>query len=130
MAKSLPAKVGDARQSGSIPGLGRSPGEGKSYSLQYSGLENSMDLYSPWGHKESDMTEQMNTHYKLEFVAYMFSLPDNGTLEIRNYLLCILIPHVQRHCTFNKYLHTELNVFHSFTIQYKFICDFIPCVIS
>ena len=28
---------------GSIPGLGGSPGEGKGYSLQYSGLENSMD---------------------------------------------------------------------------------------
>ena len=28
---------------GSIPGLGRSPGEGKDYLLQYSGLENSMD---------------------------------------------------------------------------------------
>ena len=28
---------------GSIPGLGRSPGEGNDYSLQYSGLENSMD---------------------------------------------------------------------------------------
>jgi len=28
---------------GSIPGLGRSPGEGKSYPLQYSGLKNSMD---------------------------------------------------------------------------------------
>ena len=27
----------------SIPGLGRSPGEGNSYPLQYSGLENSMD---------------------------------------------------------------------------------------
>ena len=33
---------------GSIPGLGRSPGEGKGYPLQYSGLEN-----SPWGRKES-----------------------------------------------------------------------------
>ena len=28
---------------GSIPGLGRSPGEGKGYPLQSSGLENSMD---------------------------------------------------------------------------------------
>ena len=28
---------------GSIPGLGRSPGEGKGYPLQYSGLEKSMD---------------------------------------------------------------------------------------
>ena len=32
--------VGDL---GSIPGLGRSHGEGKGYPLQYSGLENSMD---------------------------------------------------------------------------------------
>ena len=32
--------VGDL---GSIPGLGRSPGEGRGYLLQYSGLENSMD---------------------------------------------------------------------------------------
>ena len=33
---------------GSIPGLGRSPGEGKGYSLQYSGLKNSVDS-CPWG---------------------------------------------------------------------------------
>ena len=32
-----------ARDVGSIPGLGRSPGEGKGYPLQYSGMENSMD---------------------------------------------------------------------------------------
>ena len=35
--------VCNARDSGSIPGLGRSTGEGKGYVLQYSGLENSMD---------------------------------------------------------------------------------------
>ena len=28
---------------GSVPGLGRSPGEGKGYPLQWSGVENSMD---------------------------------------------------------------------------------------
>jgi len=35
----------NVRDLGSIPGLGRSPGEGKGkgYPLQYSGLENSMD---------------------------------------------------------------------------------------
>ena len=32
-----------ARDLGLIPGLGRSPGEGKCYPLQYSGLENCMD---------------------------------------------------------------------------------------
>ena len=43
---------------GSIPGLGRSPGEGNGYPLQYSDLENSMDY--PWGRKELDMTEQLS----------------------------------------------------------------------
>ena len=33
----------NVRDLGSIPGLGRCPGEGKDYPLQYSGLENSMD---------------------------------------------------------------------------------------
>ena len=33
----------NAGHSGSIPGLGRSPGEGNDYLLQYSGLQNSMD---------------------------------------------------------------------------------------
>ena len=33
----------DAGDLGSIPGLGRSPGERNGYPLQYSGLENSMD---------------------------------------------------------------------------------------
>ena len=33
----------NARYLGLIPGLGRSPGEGKGYPLQYSDLENSMD---------------------------------------------------------------------------------------
>ena len=43
-------------------GLGRSPGEGNGYPLQYSGLENSMDRGAwqatvLWGRKESDTTE-------------------------------------------------------------------------
>ena len=57
LVKNLPA-IGDL---GSIPGLGRSPEEGKGYPLQYFGLENSMDSIDHWGHKESDMTEQL-TH--------------------------------------------------------------------
>ena len=38
----------NAGDSGSIPGLGRAPGERNSYPLQYSGLENSMEGI-PWG---------------------------------------------------------------------------------
>ena len=37
------ASASDAGDPGSIPGLGRSPGERNSYPLQYFGLENSMD---------------------------------------------------------------------------------------
>ena len=40
VGKESACKAGDL---GSIPGLGRSPGEGKGFLLQYSGLENSMD---------------------------------------------------------------------------------------
>ena len=47
---------------GSIPGLGRSPREGKGYPLQYSGLENSILMYSPLGCKKSDTTEWLSLH--------------------------------------------------------------------
>ena len=55
--------VGDL---GSTPGLGRSPGGGHDNPFQYSCLENphghrSLEGYSPWGHKESDTTEQLST---------------------------------------------------------------------
>ena len=43
---------------GSIPGLGRYPGEGNGYPLQFSDLENSMDY--PWGRKELDTTEKLS----------------------------------------------------------------------
>ena len=47
---------------GSIPGLGRFPGEGHDNPLQYACLENphgqrSLAGYCPWGRKESDTTE-------------------------------------------------------------------------
>ena len=43
VVKNLPANVGDTRDLASIPGLGRSPGEGNDNPLQYSCLENPMD---------------------------------------------------------------------------------------
>ena len=42
VVKNPPASAGDRRDTGSIPGLGRSPGEGHDNPLQYSCLEN------PW----------------------------------------------------------------------------------
>ena len=45
---------------GLIPGSERSPGEGNSYPLQCSSLENSMDCIVNGGCKELDMTEQLS----------------------------------------------------------------------
>ena len=61
--KESACSVGDL---GLIPGLGRPPGGGHGNPLQYSCLENphgqrSLAGYSPWGHKELDMTEQLIT---------------------------------------------------------------------
>ena len=61
MVKSPPASSGAARDASSVPGLGRSPGEGNGNSLQYSCLGNLMDR-GAWQAtvygvaKESDMT--------------------------------------------------------------------------
>ena len=43
MVKNLPANTGDGRDSGSIPGSGRQPGEGNGNPLQYSCQENPTD---------------------------------------------------------------------------------------
>ena len=53
-----------AGDQGLIPGLGRSPGEGNGYPLTVflpgeSHGQRSLEGYSPWGSKESDMTEQL-----------------------------------------------------------------------
>ena len=54
-----------------ITGSKRFPGEGNSYPLQYSCLENSIDRGAwratciPWGHKGSDTTEQLTRKYMI-----------------------------------------------------------------
>ena len=48
MVKSPPAKTGDIREAGSIPGSGRSPGGGHGNPLQCSFLEHPMDRGAWW----------------------------------------------------------------------------------
>ena len=56
--------VCNAGNPGSIPGLGRSPGQGNGYPLQCSGLPGEFrGLYSSWGHKELAMTERLSLHF-------------------------------------------------------------------
>ena len=67
MVKNPSANTGDTRDMGLIPELGRSPGVGNGNPLQYSCLENphgdrTLADYSPWGYRESNMTEHTHTH--------------------------------------------------------------------
>ena len=65
----------NAGDQGSIPGSGRSAGEGKGYPLQYSGLENSMDYTVHGGRKEWDTTEGL-------------ALDDAVTAETKDLMSC------------------------------------------
>ena len=68
MGKESACNAGDL---GSIPGSGRSPGEGRGNPLQYSYLENPRDRGAWWAtvegdHTEFDITDRQGTHtYKL-----------------------------------------------------------------
>ena len=59
--KESACNVGDL---GSIPGLGRSPGEGNGYPLQYSGLENSMDYIVHRVAKSLTRLRNFHFHFK------------------------------------------------------------------
>ena len=52
---------------GLIPGLGRSPGEGKGYPLHYSGLENSMDCIVHEVTKSWTRLSNLHFHYQVPF---------------------------------------------------------------
>ena len=64
VVKNPPTNAGDIRDAGSIPGLGRCPGEGNGNPPQYSCLENIMNR-GAWRatvhgvNKELDMTERL-----------------------------------------------------------------------
>ena len=78
-----PANAGDTGDTGSIPGLNRSPGGGHGNPLQYSCLGNPMEAslmgYSPRSHKELDPTEHSTP----------LSLKD-GPVWLTNYRLAYL----------------------------------------
>ena len=95
---------------GSVPGLESSPGEGKGYPVQYSGLENSRFSpwwYSPWGCKESDMTEGFSFSLSLKrsflFIIWLSQCSLYGKNTINVILSCSI------HCIYLcVYLLSEL----------------------
>ena len=58
VVKNPPANAGDRGDMSSIPSSGQSPGEGNGESQGQRSLAGD----SPWGHKESDTTEQLNNN--------------------------------------------------------------------
>ena len=83
LVKNPPAM--NAQDLGLISGLGRSPGEGNSYPLQYSGEFHG--LYSPWGHEELDRTEGLSLslirkHFLFLLVLVILSL--EAFIHIKN----------------------------------------------
>ena len=78
---------------GSIPGLGRSPGEGKGYPRErlvfWPG--EFQGLYSPLVLKESDMTEQLSLHYNsIIIIAQNWrqsNCPSTGKLQMKHRIL-------------------------------------------
>ena len=79
--KESACSVGDL---GSFPGLGRSPGEGKGYTLQYSGLENSIDCIV------HGVTKSRTRLSKLH------SLPPSGCLELGHMIKEVLLNVTER----------------------------------
>ena len=69
--------VGDL---GLILGLGRSPGKGKGYPLQYSGLENSMDCIVQGGAKSR--TRLNDFHFPIS-KKQIHSVPATATLQVK-----------------------------------------------
>ena len=73
MVKNLPANSGDVKDTGSVPGLGRSPGEGHVSPLQYSCLKNPMDREAWWATihgvtKSQTRLKRLTTHARVEVV--------------------------------------------------------------
>ena len=94
MVKNLPADAEDTRDTGSIPGSGRSPRGGNGNPLQYSCLENSTykGARQATVHgvaKELDTTEQLSTHkLKIQVICTTYCI--HITLNKRNTLSDVL----------------------------------------
>ena len=65
---------------GSIPGVGRSPGEGNGYPLQYSGLENSRDCIVHGVTKNQTRLSNFHFHY----VIYLGKFPSKVIIQKEN----------------------------------------------
>ena len=69
LAQLVKESTRNAGDMGSIPGLGRSPGEGKCYPFQYSGLENPMDYTVHGVAKTWTQPSYFHFHFHVQFTT-------------------------------------------------------------
>ena len=101
----------NAENLGSIPGLGRFSGEGKGYSLQYSGLKNSMDCIV---HGVAKSRIQLSDFHKLASLLSLHALQaqsqqhrrHHGHLQASNFQISISRPHLPSEHQKSIKLHT------------------------
>ena len=95
VVKNLPANVGDIRDEGPIPGLGKSPGGGNGNPLQYSCLENPMDR-GAWratvhgvAKRQTQLSVSMHihTHTSTYFEKKLYL---KNIKYLFNYLICLV----------------------------------------
>ena len=85
-SKEFACNVGDL---GSIPGLGRFPGEGKVYPLQYPGLENSMDCIV---HGVAKNQTRLSDFHFTSHIQKLLPLQEKGLKEKwSKYYLCSIL---------------------------------------
>ena len=84
VGKESACNVGDL---GSIPGLRRSPGKGKGYPLQYSGLENSLDCIVHGVTKSQTWLSDFHFHFFLHSTVHLLNI--TWCLLLGSYLNCL-----------------------------------------
>ena len=87
MIKNPPSNAGDIRDSGLIPGLGRSPGGGNGSPLQYPCLKNPMDREAWWA-TAYKVTKSMTLHLSMSMMSSLGVNTKNVTL------LFLIISHI------------------------------------
>ena len=106
---------------GLIPGLGRSPGEGKGYLLQYSGLENCMD-YTVHGVAKSDTTERLALEGKNDAARCLTKLVDNDTDKDKDVSFSFSV-HFKTICIYSKIINNHVKV------AYQYYMPVVNCSI-
>ena len=106
VGKESTCNVGDLS---SKPGLGISPGGGHGNPLQYSCLENphgprSLVGYSPWDHKDLDMTEWLSTGLTAGMCTIYFSSQKTHSQEVWLNYNIVLVSDVQQSDSVKKYI--------------------------